>query len=68
MEEEYAYWEINYVTCEGNRRWAIARTPFEWDKYDVEGRIRLGGCGDDPAEIDEVFEVSETDYGWDFCD
>jgi hypothetical protein len=31
MEEiEYAYWEIQYVSCEGNDRWTVARTPIDW--------------------------------------
>jgi hypothetical protein len=64
---DYNYWEINYISCESNRRWAIARTPIDWDEDDVRGRIPMGGCGDDVAEVREVFETSNTDWGWDFC-
>lgn len=65
---EYYYWEIQYISCEGNERWTVARAPITWDEYDVRDRIPLGGCGDDVAEIREVFETSNTDYSWDFCD
>lgn len=69
MEEiEYNYWEIQYKSCEGNDRWAVARTPIDWEEYDVIDRIPMGGCGDDVAEIKDVFETSNTNYGWDFCD
>lgn len=67
-ESEYSYWEINYVSCEGNARWTIARAPIDWDEYEMRDRIQLGGCGDDPARIEGIFETSETDYNWDFCD
>ena len=65
---EYNYWEINYISCEGNKRWTIARTPIDWDEDDVREKIPMGGCGDDVAEVREVFETSNNDYGWDFCD
>ena len=69
MEEiEYAYWEIQYRSCEGNNRWTIARTPIDWEEYDVKDRIPMGGCGDDVAEITGVFESSNKDYSWDFCE
>jgi hypothetical protein len=68
MGEEYCYWEINYISCESNFRWTVARTPIDWTEYDVINRIPVGGCGDDVAEIKEVFETSNKDYGWDFCD
>jgi len=28
----------------------------------------MGGSGDDVAEIKDVFETSNTDYSWDFCE
>jgi hypothetical protein len=65
---EYNYWEINYISCEGNRRWTISRTPIDWEEYDVRDRVQMGGSGDDVAELGEVFETSNKDYGWDFCD
>jgi hypothetical protein len=69
MEEiKYNYWEINYISCESNRRWTVARTPIDWEECDVRSRISTGGCGDDPATITEIFETSNTNYGWDFCD
>jgi len=68
FEEEYSYWEITFRSCEGNDRWTIARAPIHWEEYEVRCRIRLGGCGDDPAEIQDVFKTSNSDYCWDFCD
>lgn len=67
MEEEYNYWEIHYISCESEKRWTVARTPMEWDEYDVRSNIATGGCGDDPAKITEVFESNSEDYSWDFC-
>lgn len=66
LEIEYNYWEINYISCEGNKRWVIARTPIYWEEYDVIDKVPMGGFGDDVAEINEVFETSNRDYGWDF--
>ena len=69
MEEiEYGFWEIQYKSCEGNDRWTVARTPIYWKEYDVRDRIPMGGCGDDVAEIKDIFETGNTDYGWDFFD
>lgn len=67
-EIEYNFWEIQYVSCESNERWTIARTPIDWEEYDVRERIPIGGCGDDVAYVKDVFETSNTDYSWDFCD
>jgi hypothetical protein len=69
MEEiEYIYWEIQYISCEDNYRRMVARTPMDWDADDVKSRMPTGGCGDDIAEITDVFETSKTDYYWDLCD
>jgi hypothetical protein len=65
---EYAFWEIQYKSCEGNDRWIVGRTPIDWDEYDVIDRISLGGCGDDVAEVKEVYESNAIDYSWDFCE
>jgi hypothetical protein len=65
---EYYFWEIQYKSCEGNDRWVVARTPIDWEEYDVRDRISMGGSGDDVAEIKDVFETSNTDYSWDFCE
>jgi hypothetical protein len=35
---EYAFWEINYKSCEGNDRWTVARTPNDWEEYDVRDK------------------------------
>ena len=67
MEEiEYAFWEIHYISCESNKRWTTVRTPIDWDEDMVRERIPMGGCGDDVAEVRDVYETSNTDYGWDF--
>lgn len=69
MEEiEYNYWTIEYISCEGNKRFSVVRTPIDWEEFDVINRIHLGGCGDDVAEITEVFETSNNNYSWDFTD
>jgi hypothetical protein len=68
-EKEYCYWEVNYISCESNERWGIAKTPKDWDNYDVMSRIHRGGCGDDIAEIIDVVETTPDDNcHWDFCD
>jgi hypothetical protein len=63
---EYSYWEIWYVSCEGNDRHTVARAPAHWERWKVEHRIPRGGCGDDVAEITSVEETYDDDYGWDF--
>ena len=40
---------------------------IDWEEYDVRDRIPMGGCGDDVAEITDIFQSNYTDYGWDFC-
>ena len=64
--EEYSYWEIWYVSCESNDRHITARTPADWESYDVRERIPMGGCGDDVAEITSVEQTWDEDYSWDF--
>lgn len=64
----YTYWEIRYISCEGNDRWTVAKTPDNWSEYDVRSRIPIGGCGDDVAEVTEVFQTSNDNYGWEFGD
>lgn len=60
------FWVIEYKSCEGNERWVIARCPYDWQQYDVESAIQLGGCGDDPAYIIDIWETYEQGYGCDF--
>lgn len=65
--EDFSYWEINYISCEGNKRWTIARTPSDWDEYEVGERISMrGSIGDDPAEITSIHQTWDDDYSWDF--
>lgn len=66
MEELYSYWEICFISCEGNHRWAIAKAPIDWNNHQVSESISLGGCGDDVANITSITETNRTDYGWDF--
>ena len=68
MEKECIYWEVDFISCEGNSRYTVVRTPSDWDKYDVNDSMPLGGCGDDIAEITGVSETHYTDYTWDFCE
>ena len=67
-EQEFSYWVIEYISCESNERWTIAKSPFGWDSYDVKDRISMGGCGDDVAEVKEIYETNDTDYSWNFCE
>lgn len=64
-ETEFNYWEINFISCEGNKVWTIAMTPMEWEEWEVRSKIEMGGCGDDPAEILSIQETSNKDWGWD---
>lgn len=66
MMESYSYWEIQYVSCEGNNRWTIARAPEDWDAEQVRERIPMGGCGDDVDEVTDVFSSCKEKYEWDF--
>jgi len=70
--EEYSYWIVNYISCEGNDRWTRIIAPADWEEWQVRDRFRMsmcGGCGDDPAELGSI-EVSWKDdqdiYGYDF--
>ena len=67
-EQEFSYWQIDYISCEGNNRWKIARTPIDWDEDMVRCRIPIGGCGDDIAEVIEIFEASDTNYSFELSE
>lgn len=57
-EDDYILWHIDYVSCEGNIRWTIARAPLDWSEDDVShGMTSQGSCGDEPAEIMGVREA-----------
>lgn len=62
---DYNYWYITFISCESNERWTIARTPSEWEEWEVRSAITTGGCGDDPADILSITETSDDDYCWD---
>lgn len=64
MDDEYSYFEINYISCEGNSRWTIVRCPLEWDEYDLRRAIQMGGVGDDPAEITSITPACSSDYDY----
>lgn len=66
-ETKYKFWLIQYKSCEGNHIWTVARSPINWEEYEVRDRISMGGCGDDVAEIKDIVTTSNTDYIWDFC-
>jgi len=63
--EQYNYWHIEFISCEGNERWTVVKTPMEWSEWEVRSNFRTGGCGDDPAEVGEIYETSDTDYTYD---
>ena len=46
-----ATWRIWYISCEGNERWYDKEVPDDWERWQVEESIVIGGCGDDIAEI-----------------
>lgn len=53
-EEPTRTWIIWYISCESNRRWYEKECPASWGRLRVEESIRIGGCGDDIAEIISV--------------
>jgi hypothetical protein len=57
----YRYFEINYISCEGNERWNIAQCPEDWTEYDLECNIQLGGVGDDMAKIVSITPTNEPE-------
>jgi hypothetical protein len=60
MEEGFVYWEYHYVSCEGNPRWSIARTPEDWSEYDLqEAVMKESGYDDAPAEFSSAFETQK---------
>lgn len=64
---EYEFWKVEYNSCEGNYRWAIARTPADWEQWQVEQAVPIGGMGDDVAELIGVIPtIKNEDYLWDF--
>ena len=67
--EEYSYWILEFISCESNSRWTRIIAPADWEEWQVRERIRIGGCGDDVAEIISI-EPSWMDdngiYGYDF--
>lgn len=66
----FKYWKIDYVSCEGNRRWVVARCPAEWTEYDVENRANMcrGGYDDAIAEVTDVGETQDDNYCYDFVE
>lgn len=61
MEEEYSYWEVNFISCEGNERWCEYRAPADFNEYDMWTHIEIGGVGDDIAEITSIMETTPDD-------
>lgn len=68
MEGKVEYWEIEYISCESNKRWSIAKCPAEWSEYDVRSAIMSDSSfGDEPATINKCsITYFDTDYSWDF--
>ena len=66
---QYSYWDVYYISCEGNERHGVARTTVDFDAYEVESKIQLGGVGDDVAKIisiDHGHYHEHDNYSWDF--
>lgn len=70
MSNEYSFWMVWYMSCEGNRRWHMVRTPDDWDAERVRSRAEenLGGMGDEPAEILEIEEGFDDDTWIDYTE
>lgn len=67
-ETMYKFWEVWFISCEGNKRVTTARSPIDWDEYEVRNNIQMGGCGDDISEITSIEETgisSDDEYGLD---
>jgi hypothetical protein len=70
----YSYWNVWYLSCEGNRRWTTARTPDTWSEDEVESAFPLGGMGDEPAQLISIEEYypnpndEDCDYTYDLTD
>ncbi len=64
----YSYWDIWYCSCEGRNVHCSARTPIDWEKYQVEDALYniRGGMGDDLSEIISVEEGGSENYSYDF--
>lgn len=63
-------WEVNYISCEGNKRFVIVQCRESWEEYEVECRFRqsMGGMGDDPAEFVSCEHTYEKEWSWDFVE
>ena len=69
MEEGIQYWEVNYVSCEGNKRWTILRCPEEWGYDEVEDKFMNSdgsSSGDDPAQFVSAEWTSDDDFSHDY--
>jgi hypothetical protein len=67
------HWRVEYISCEGNYRHCTVRTPDDWTEDDIRhGMMSFGSIGDDPAEVTEMYNLSEywydenLDYSYDF--
>lgn len=64
-ENDKEFWKVEYISCEGNYRWATARSPIEWEEYDVKKSIPMGSMGDEVSEVIEVTPSLDDDFFWD---
>jgi hypothetical protein len=65
IEMDKEFWKIEYISCEGNYRWATARSPKGWDEQEVKSAIPKGSMGDDVSFITEVSPSLDNDFFWD---
>lgn len=64
----YSYWHVDFISCEGNERWGIAKTLNDCSEDNLRDQLMSGGgYGDDLAEIISIHETYNPDsISWDF--
>ena len=55
---DYIMWEVNYISCEGNYRWFLAKTKDDCTVDDLYDMIEID---DDIAEIKDIFVADHFD-------
>ena len=54
--EDYNYWMVWHINCEGDRRWFPVRCPGSWDSQDVASMARQR------SYMNEISEVLEDEF------
>ena len=67
---ETVIWYVEFISCEGNDRWTLIKAPESMEESEIRSRLTCyGSCGDDPAEITELYITNyydEYDVSYDF--